>query len=365
MEAFSILSVPEYIMKKNDKTIIGCNIDYKRFNIRSAKVLDNLFINFIRANNITNSNVAYDGEVAFIRAEVPPVRKETMKTVKFDPKTDTHLGVDKIRYKRIGSPRGVAHQIVISFENIGPVPIAFIEQYGKGQGLNNAVARIDFYGAFFHFYDWIPHRYQALYLELMYQAELHTSEIDGKKVNVKGDTVRVTRVDIAFDFAQPFPQNGGKWITPCANSKRDVELFRHRGKFNSYGYLSNKNSWYGVRMYNKLIDIDKLGKWNWYGGISKLPKEWTRVEFEFYPPYSSDYSDDELRVMCEKRLLRKGNISLGMKFRPTFDFKIVDAYAYFEKYAKNHGITMDQLIDEIVAYHVTLVEEKNKLDYVH
>jgi hypothetical protein len=76
----------------------------------------------------------------------------------------------------------------------------------------------------------------------MYQAELHTSEIDGIKVNVKGDTVRVTRVDIAFDFAQPFPQNGGKWITPCANSKRDVELFRHRGKFNSYGYLSNKNS---------------------------------------------------------------------------------------------------------------------------
>lgn len=78
-------------MKKHDRNIIGCNIDYKRFNIRSAKVLDSIFINMIRANNLTNSNVAYDGEVAFIRAEVPPVRKETMKNQKFDPKTDTHL----------------------------------------------------------------------------------------------------------------------------------------------------------------------------------------------------------------------------------------------------------------------------------
>lgn len=101
MEAFSIIKVPKYVMKKNDKTIIGCNVDYKRFNIRSAKVLDNLFINFIRANNITNSNVAYDGEVAFIRSELPPVRKESMKNVKFDPKTDTHLDIEKIRYKRI------------------------------------------------------------------------------------------------------------------------------------------------------------------------------------------------------------------------------------------------------------------------
>jgi len=34
------------------------------------------------------------------------------------------------------------------------------------------------------------------------------------------------------------------------------------------------------------------------------------------------------------------------------EFQVERAYDYFERYAKNHGITMERLIDEIVAWHI-------------
>jgi hypothetical protein len=96
MEALSIINVPDYMKKKYARKKIGCSIDYKRFNIKSRKILDNLLLNAHRANNDTNSNVAYDGEIA---------------------------------YMRINSPRGIAHKIIMTVENVGPVPFAYIEVY--------------------------------------------------------------------------------------------------------------------------------------------------------------------------------------------------------------------------------------------
>lgn len=102
MQAFSILDVPKYQQKKLFDSVIGVQIDYKRFNIRDRKLLDGLLIASHNAENMTNTNVAYDGKIAYLR---------------------------------VNSPRGIAHQVIASFEEVGSVPFAYVEIYGQGQGL--------------------------------------------------------------------------------------------------------------------------------------------------------------------------------------------------------------------------------------
>jgi len=311
MKAFSIFNVPKYQQKKLFNSALGISIDYKRFNIRDRKLLDGILLASHRADNMTNTNVAYDWQIAYLR---------------------------------VNSPRGIAHQVIASFEEVWSVPFAYIEIYSQGQGLKWAVARIDFYGAFFHFFDDLPVRYKNLYKHLM---EL------SKKWDKK---VWCTRVDIAIDFDYLFPQNWHMWFEPAKHSQREVEMYKHQGLFNSFWYLAEKNSWYGVRMYDKNVQVKKKQKESWYGGADKLPENWTRVEFEFYNPYSS-MDEEKLIDMCTERILWK-KISLGMTMRPNYTFNIENAYAYFERYAKNHWLNMSQLIEEITKYHAYILEKK-------
>jgi len=312
MKALSILEIPDYKKKDFVKSLLWIQVDYKRFNIKSRKILDSLLMNSIRANDNDNANIAYDKEVAFIR---------------------------------IPCPRWIAHKIVFNVENIWPVPFAYIEVYWLGQWLQWSVAKIDFYGAFFHFFEFIPSRYMNLYDYLMEESK-------------KQHYVRVTRIDIAMDFKMPFPQNFHNWIKPSENSKRDVDIYKHKWKFNSAWYLSNKNSWYWVRWYNKVIDINKQWKHNWYWWEKNIPNHWTRIEFEFYPPYSLK-TDDELKKDVWEKLFWSGLINLWLQFRPCFEFKIENAYRYFTRYAEQHWIDFETLIDELISYHMKL-EEINK-----
>lgn len=95
---------------------------------------------------------------------------------------------------RVKSPRGIAHSITLSVIGGKPISFAYVEIYGIGQGLKGSVARIDFKGSFFHFYDNIPKRWRDVYETL---SEL--SETTSK--------VRITRLDVALDFNFLFPQN--------------------------------------------------------------------------------------------------------------------------------------------------------------
>jgi len=195
MEALSILEIPDYKKKEYAKNKLWLSIDYKRFNLKSRKILDNLLLNAFKANDSDNSNVVYDGQIAFMR---------------------------------VNSPRWVAHKVIMSVENIWPVPFAYIEVYWVGQWLQWSVAKIDFYWAFFHFLDVVPERYLRLYSYLM--------DLSANEKHI----CRVTRVDIAMDFSVDFPQNWGSWIKPCKNSQRDVSCYRHNWLYNSYWYLSHK-----------------------------------------------------------------------------------------------------------------------------
>jgi len=307
MKALSIIEIPVYQKKKFKKKVLWVSIDYKRFNIKDNDIIENSIFFLHRAPNDTNSNIKYDWNVSYIRCH---------------------------------SPRWVAHQIIVSMENIWPVPIAYAELYRKGQGLKWSLWRVDFYGAFFHFFKDLPDRYIIAYNSLMSKS-------------IISDKVRVTRIDVAIDLQIPFPQNWWNWIRPCKNSNREVVSYRHEWKFNSYWYLADKNSWYWVRMYNKFVNVDKLWKHKWYWWFDKMPEDWTRIEFEFYPPYSV-MEEWELMQICKEKIVWNIQVNLWLPFRPNFDFDIENAYNYFLKYAKNHWIEMETLLDELVSHHIYL-----------
>lgn len=313
MEAFSILQIPKYQQNKLCVSTFAVGIDYRRYNIRDRKLWASLIVSNFYASDTDNNNTRYDWDVAYLR---------------------------------IKSPRGKAHQVLLPVIGAKPVPFLYVEEYGIGQWLKWSVARIDFYGAFFQFYDDLPQRYKNLYESIKAMA---------KNTDKK---VWCTRIDIAVDCEYEFPQKWHKWIKPCLNSDRQVAMWKHHWLFNSYAYLSSKNSGYGVRIYNKTVEVLKDQKEFWYWGPDKIKEKWTRIEFEFYNPYSS-MSEEELIDMVQERILGK-KVQLGMRSRPTFTFDIEVAYKYFERYAKNHWLTTDQLIEEILQYNL-YIEEKREI----
>ena len=145
---------------------------------------------------------------------------------------------------RVPSPRGRAFQYIIAIEGIGPVPLIYVEDYSSL--VFGSVGRVDFYGAFFHFREFLPTPVLRLFnvLESLYMS------LDS--------SIRCTRIDVALDFSCALPQNIHDYILPDANSKRGLRVFYDSTrKINSASYLSKKNSGYGVRVYNKLLDISQ------------------------------------------------------------------------------------------------------------
>lgn len=319
MEAFSIIEIPEYMRKKFKKELLGSWVDYRRFNIKSEKVLDDIF--WIRRNwasDTDNSNIVYDQEIV---------------------------------YQRIRSPRGNAHIASITIEWVWVVPIFMLEVYGKWQWLQGAIARVDFYGWYYRFRNIIDQR--ILDIEEMLVKKSRSSE--------SNHLVRQTRIDIAFDFLTEYPQNAHNWICPSKNSSREVTIFRDKSwKYTNVWYLSEKNSWYWVRIYNKIVETEKHKKTGWYGWIDSMPKNWTRIEFEFYNPYSTKYEDFELFKFVSEKIIWDNNwIDLWMTYRPPIGFKVETAYEYIRRYAKNHGVDILYLLDSVYDYHMWVEEKKN------
>lgn len=322
MQALSILTIPEYIRKKLEKCQIGSGIDYQRFNIKKLSIFDKLPFARFRANNTDNSNITYDKDVAYLR---------------------------------INNRLWVAHNIIISVEWIWPVPIIQVLEYRVWENLakqiHDGIAKVDFYGAFFLFMDIIPERYLKAYHQLL------SVSIEDR------NAVSCTRIDVAIDFAFPFPQQIERWITPCSLSKRPTRGFTFKGKKNGILYDAQDNKWYWVRVYDKLVDVfyntkNKWTKVQWYGGRDKLPEHWTRFEFEFYTPYSDRISSIELISAVQKRIIGK-EVSIGIPFRPSPGFQIENAYQMITQYAKRIGVDVEFLLNALLEYHKEIQLIKN------
>lgn len=320
MDKFSILSIPAYMQKKYAKNCLGVTVDYMRFNIRDRKIFSSIIPMRESVLDLDNSNVEYIGGVSI---------------------------------QRVYSSRGVAfiYSQAIHYpweeHTAKPVPFMFVEVYDPGQSLRGSIGRVDFYGAYFHFEEHIDAKFRECYSELLELSE-----------NQK-NRVRRTRLDIAVDVGCEFPQNGGKWITPSANAKRGKKCYSTEWKWNSYSYLSQKNTGYWVRMYNKIIDTISKKKNGWYSEVLEKVPHWTRIEFELYPPYSSDIPFQDIISGVKECVLWTNEVySLGLKYRKTEWISIEAVNRYFEAYAERHMLGVDYIIDELVKYRKSLTWDK-------
>lgn len=320
MQTLSLLTIPEYNQTRFRHKCFGVSIDWKRFNIRSQSILEKIWWLSRRASNDTNNSTFF---------------------------------LDWLTFQRIRSPNWVAHNISFAFEGTDGVPVSIpvvhVEVYRKWQWLKWSVARVDFYWAYFHFCHVVPEILRWMYSTLSTIAE-----------NSGGDEVNVTRLDICVDIACKFPQQGYKLITPSKNTKRKVKSFMDpaTNRWEGFSFDAQKNTNYGVRIYDKVVDIYAQWKDWWY---ENHPQNWTRIEFEFYSPYSN-MNEDVIFENVTKRVLWEWRSGFEMKYRPTTWFKPITAYYWFRAYAKRHKIEIPDLLAAITEQHKIYTHEKEKFD---
>ena len=311
MKAFSLLDIPNYQLEKMKRKYIWCSIDYRRFSFNSLQKMNDYLLKYLSwhtgASNASNWSVSYNSTGCLI--------------------------------SRQKSPRWDSYQLIVWIEGVWPVPIIYFEIYRPDLAMWDSVGRFDFYGAFFHFRDQFDVIFSDMYDSMIAE-------------------IRSTRVDVAFDFNLPVIPSMIKWIKPSRNSKRHVRQF-HDWKDNGMSglsYLTNKNSWYGVRFYDKSLDCRNNGKKSWYWPMSE--NDWTRIEFELYPPYSQR-NDKEIIAMCSA-WIGWMDVSLWLHYRPSPWYLVPNAYAYFARYCKSMGITIDMLLDDLTSYHIAFLSHEKK-----
>lgn len=311
MKPFSMISIPEKDIITLKKTFLSISTDYKRFSISEKDVFLDIISEYFPTAILLdsdNSNSSWSDEALLVRTP---------------------------------TPRGRAYQYIISIEGIWPVPLAYIESY-ENQTISESVGRIDFYGAFFHFKDFIPTNLSKLY------NELNNSQISA---------IRCTRHDVALDFNMSLPINSHKWILKGKNAKKTPHYYNCNEQwiFQSFSYLTKRNSGYWLRVYNKLLDTKDKWKGAWYW--DNIPNNWTRIEFEFYPPYSSEVSEQTLFDSVNSRFFGSHVVPMGLPLRPDLWFKVQSAYIHFQRYAKSKGITMDRLLEDLKGYHESISDK--------
>jgi len=61
------------------------------------------------------------------------------------------------------------------------------------------------------------------------------------------------------------------------------------------------------------------------------------------------------------RLLGDEKVKLKKRNRPKSEYSPLSAYKYFQKYAKNHGKTLSQVLDDVLA--ISIIEERKDIEY--
>jgi len=317
MKAFSLFQIPQKDLVFIRENFYSSNVDWKRFNFSNKKDFLDLIWDYFPGYNLLdcdNSNSRFFRDAVFLR---------------------------------VHSNLGLAFQYVVSIVGIWTVPICMVTVYSSW--LKDSVGRIDFYGAFFHFREYLSDRISKLY-----------DYLDSEYIK-PNSFVRCTRIDCAIDIAVPFPVDASSFFVPASRDKvkrkKVVKCYNPVDNvFQSVSYLPKKNSGYGVRMYNKIMDIKDKGKEFWYQ--DSLPVHLTRIEFEFYPPYSNMNTSESMLQLCLSRIFWVDIKPLGLHFRPALWFNVENAYEYFCRYAKNKGITIGELIIELQNYHLEMERQK-------
>lgn len=261
---------------------------------------------------------------------------------------------------------GHAYSIFFNSPWFASVMIASVEVYSEDKvQLLKTEGKIVFYGAYFVFQENIQEEapeiirfYNAI--ETWTILKYHNIKKDNKII--QKPLYKRTRVDIATDV---WIEMSKKWLTsyiqPHKNSKHVPRPYNYDPVteiFQSVGYIPRLKQGIWIRVYNKVLDMQSKNKKSWHPnyGTAENPIV-TRLEIV----YSWDFAQNKIQDLFEYtkfRLLWDEKTKLKPKIRPKSEYSPLSAYEYFKRYAKNHGKTLREVLDDVMC--ITITEEEGK-----
>lgn len=260
--------------------------------------------------------------------------------------------------------KGFAYNIFFHSPGFAPLRIINIEIYSDDKvKMLKAEGKIVFYGAYFVFREIIAEEAPEI---LRFANTIEIWSLIRISDNNK-PLYKRTRVDIAIDVWVPITNN--KWLThyikPHPNSKQVPRPYNYDGiteSFQSIGYIPRLTQGIGIRVYNKVLDMINKKKQSWHPtyGTAEHPIV-TRLELVF----SWDFAQEDIKSLIKYtkfRILWDDSIKLKRKIRPKSQYSALSAHEYFKRYAKNHGKSLREVLDDVTAVEIAAEQrEMNEL----
>lgn len=248
---------------------------------------------------------------------------------------------------RSNTPNGHAYMCSVSLPWFKALPIFSVEHFESAKAKRlDADGNITFYAAFFVFKEILSE--QALETVSFYEKIVQLSGIQ-KKIHV----YKRSQIDIHIDVRDvPVSQ---KWMTdyirPHKTSKQVVKphnYLKELGWFQSLKYLAKIKTWVWIRIYNKCLDIVAKTKQSWYPHINAETDTVTRIELMYFSPFAENDNDTIFGHAKKVILWLDTWVTLCEAFdRPKSVYSPLSAHTYLTRYAKNHGISLEQLLCEV------------------
>lgn len=328
------LQIPEKTQKNFSKNFLNIDIDYLQYTCYNiAKPLEAIYniLGFDWKTDQDNSNIEYNYNL--------------------------NLSLQNIETR-------MWNAYILTFISPGfpPIPIASIEVYNpQKKWVIKTQGKIVFYGGYFVFRDIIADEAPEV-LRFANAIELGTiiQIQDGKN---KKPVYKRTRVDIALDVQGKISQRWlYKYIKPSKNSKHVVKPYNYSpeiGGFQSFGYIPGLSKYIWIRIYNKVLDIQAKKKQCYHPSYGTTYPDVTRIEI-IYGGETATQNLETLINYTKYRILGNDKVIMKRLNKPKSQYSPLSAYEYFKRYAKNHGKSLKDVLDDVMV--IAITEEQKDLE---
>lgn len=338
------LKIPKKVQREFRENVIAMNVDFMQYTCyKISEPLKNLY------------------NILWFNWEI----------IDSDNSSILHNNKQNLSLNKIDTAHGYAYSIIFHSPGFAPLPIVSIEVYNEDKvKFLKTEWKIVFYGAYFVFRELLAEEapevlrfHNSIEAASMIKVQ-KVENSQGKKLFEKSLYKR-TRVDIATDIALPMSK---KWLStyiqPHKNSKTAPRMYNYDPLteiFQSVAYIPRLTQWIGIRIYNKVLDIHNKNKQSWH------PTYWTdknpivtRLEI-IYSWDTAQNTIENLMNYTKHRLFGDDQIKLKRHIRPKSQYSPLSAYEYFKRYAKNHGKSLKEVLDDVTC--LMLIEEQKDLEY--
>ena len=244
-----------------------------------------------------------------------------------------------------------------------PIPIASVEVYNpQKKWVIKSQWKIVFYGWYFVFREIIADEAPEV-LRFANAIELGTI-IQIQDSKTEKSVYKRTRVDVALDVQGKISQRWlYSYIKPNKNSKHVVKPYNYSpeiGGFQSFGYIPRLSKMIGIRVYNKVLDIQAKKKQCYHPSYGTTYSDVTRIEIV----YGGDVATEKFETLLDYtkyRVLGTDLVQFSKRNKPKSQYSPLNAYEYFKKYAKNHGKSIKEVLDDVMF--IAIAEEQKDIEF--